>query len=71
MHQLAELERLGVPVRVLMLCACSNGMGRHTFWFMRRVNTARAVAFNVFLALPFVYELRQLLDWALTPTTLT
>lgn len=46
-------------------------MGRHTFWFMRRVTTARAVAFNVFLALPFVYELRQLLDWALTPTTLT
>lgn len=25
---------------------------------------------QVFMALPFVYELRQLLDWACTPTTL-
>lgn len=34
-------------------------MGRGTFWFMRRCTTARAVAFQVFLALPFVYELRH------------
>ena len=51
--------------------ACSNGMGRHTFWFMRHVSTPYAISFQIFMALPFIYELRQLLDWACTPTTLT
>jgi hypothetical protein len=59
--------RCGYPPRA----DASNGMGRHTFWFMRRVSTPRAIAFNAFLALPFVYELRQLLDYATTPSTLT
>ncbi|KAL6770350.1 hypothetical protein ACKKBG_A34605 [Auxenochlorella protothecoides x Auxenochlorella symbiontica] len=48
-----------------------NGMGRHTFVFMRRINIYSSAAFQVFVALPFVYELRQLLDWSCTPTTLT
>ncbi|PRW58918.1 piezo-type mechanosensitive ion channel-like protein isoform X1 [Chlorella sorokiniana] len=51
--------------------AASSGMGRQTFWFMRHVNSTRAIAFQVFLALPFVYELRLLLDWTCTATTLT
>lgn len=34
------------------------GSGRHAFSFMRACTTPRAVAFQVFLALPFVYELR-------------
>jgi hypothetical protein len=46
-------------------------MGRHTFWFMRHVSTPYAISFQIFMALPFIYELRQLLDWACTPTTLT
>lgn len=50
---------------------CRNGMGRHTFVFMRRINIYSSAAFQVFVALPFVYELRQLLDWSCTPTTLT
>jgi len=37
---------------------------------MHKCNTARAVAFQAFLAIPFVFELRQLLDFACTPTTL-
>eukprot|EP00887_Chlorella_sp_A99_P004668 scaffold4.g4668.t1 len=48
-----------------------NGMGRHTFVFMRQVSTLSAICFQVFMALPFLYELRQLLDWACTPTTLS
>ena len=27
----------------------SNGMGRHTFWFMRHVSTPHAVAFQAFM----------------------
>lgn len=46
-------------------------MGRHTFVFMRRVSSLNAVAFQVFAAIPFLYELRQLLDWSCTPTTLS
>lgn len=38
--------------------ASAAGLGRHSFWFMQKCNTLRAVAFQVFLALPFVYELR-------------
>ena len=49
----------------------ANGMGRHTFVFMRHISLANAFTFNLFQAIPFLYELRQLLDWACTPTTLT
>jgi piezo-type mechanosensitive ion channel component 1/2 len=48
----------------------TNGMGRQTFVFMRSVTMASAVAFHAFAAVPFLYELRQLLDWSCTPTTL-
>lgn len=48
-----------------------NGMGRHTFVFMRSLSVPSSAAFHVFTAIPFLYEMRQLLDWACTPTTLT
>lgn len=49
----------------------SNGMGRHTFVFMRSVSVPASLAFHVFTAVPFLYEMRQLLDWSCTATTLT
>jgi hypothetical protein len=49
----------------------ANGMGRHTFIFMRSVSWPASLAFHAFMAVPFLYELRQLLDWSCTPTTLT
>ena len=49
----------------------ANGMGRHTFVFMRSVSVPASLAFHVFTAVPFLYEMRQLLDWACTATTLT
>ena len=45
-------------------------MGRHSFVFMRHVSTLNGLAFQVFAAVPFLYELRELLDWSCTPTTL-
>lgn len=48
-----------------------NGTGRHTMVFMRRVSSLSGLAYQIFAAIPFVYELRQLLDWSCTPTTLT
>ncbi len=49
----------------------ANGMGRHTFVFMRSVSWPASLAFHAFTAVPFLYEMRQLLDWACTATTLT
>ena len=49
----------------------ANGMGRHTFVFMRSVSIPSSVLFHIFAAIPFLYEMRQLLDWACTATTLT
>lgn len=49
----------------------SNGMGRHTFVFMRSISAPASLAFHAFTAVPFLYEMRQLLDWSCTPTTLT
>ena len=46
-------------------------MGRHTFVFMRRVGVLSDLSFRAFLAVPFIYELRQMLDWSCTTTTLT
>ena len=49
----------------------ANGMGRHTFVFMRSISVPSSLAFHAFSAVPFLYEMRQLLDWACTATTLT
>jgi hypothetical protein len=46
------------------------GRGRHAFVFARHVNNFGVVAFHVFQAIPFLYELRELLDWSCTATTL-
>lgn len=49
----------------------SNGMGRHTFVFMRSLTIPSSLAFHIFMAIPFLYEIRQILDWSCTATTLT
>ena len=50
-----------------MVCICwvdlRGGRGRHAFVFSRFPNNAGMVAFHIFQAIPFLYELRQLLDW--------
>lgn len=50
-----------------MVCICwvdlRGGRGRHAFVFARFPNNAGMVAFHIFQAIPFLYELRQLLDW--------
>ncbi|KAK9824077.1 hypothetical protein WJX72_007565 [[Myrmecia] bisecta] len=47
------------------------GYGRHTYVFMRHAGTWGDLGFRIFVAIPFLYELRALLDWSCTPTTLT
>ena len=47
------------------------GRGRHAFVFARHVNNFGTIAFHVFQAIPFLFELRELLDWSCTATTLT
>lgn len=37
---------------------------------MRHVNTWGYLGLQVFCGLPFIYELRAVLDWSCTPTTL-
>jgi len=44
--------------------------GRHAFIFYRKTDFWHLAAFNVFAAVPFLYELRTLLDWTCTSTTL-
>ncbi len=39
--------------------------------FMRHTNMFGWLGMQVFNAVPFIYELRALLDWSCTPTTLT
>jgi piezo-type mechanosensitive ion channel component 1/2 len=38
---------------------------------MRHVNMLGWLGFQIFCAVPFLYELRALLDWSCTATTLT
>ncbi|CAL8464921.1 g4456 [Coccomyxa elongata] len=47
------------------------GRGRHAFVFARHINNFGTMAFHVFQAIPFLFELRELLDWSCTATTLT
>ena len=49
----------------------SNGMGRHTLIFMRSISAMSAIAFHIFTAVPFLYEIRQILDWSCTATSLS
>lgn len=44
--------------------------GRQAFIFMRHVDTWGYLGLQVFCGLPFMYELRAVLDWSCTPTTL-
>ncbi|KAK9863698.1 hypothetical protein WJX84_001768 [Apatococcus fuscideae] len=46
------------------------GQGRHAFVFMRHCNMPGWLGLKIFAAIPFLYELRAILDWACTPTTL-
>lgn len=49
---------------------CRGAGGRHAFIFMRHVNTWGYLGLQIFCGLPFIYELRAVLDWSCTPTTL-
>eukprot|EP00892_Ulva_mutabilis_P011706 jgi/Ulvmu1/8908/UM049_0090.1 len=51
--------------------AAGRGQGRHSFYFYRHVDTPHWAMFQVFRGIPFLYELKALLDWSVTPTTLT
>ena len=44
----------------------SNGMGRHTLVFMRSISLPSAILFHIFVSIPFVYEIRQILDWCVS-----
>ena len=55
----------------VLLLRCRGGRGRHAFVFARHVNNFGTMAFHVFQAIPFLYELRELLDWSCTATSLT
>ncbi|KAG2488469.1 hypothetical protein HYH03_012974 [Edaphochlamys debaryana] len=46
------------------------GGGRHASFFYRRADWAHNLAFNVFYSLPFLYEIRTLLDWTCVTTSL-
>ena len=49
---------------------CRGGRGRHTFVFSRSTGQLSWLGFQTFCSVPFLYELRQILDWSCTPTTL-
>ena len=38
---------------------------------MRQVNVVGFIGYSIFAAVPFLYELRALLDWSCTATTLS
>lgn len=42
---------------------CRGSRGRQAFVFARFPNNLGMIAFHVFQAIPFLYELRELLDW--------
>ncbi|PNH02555.1 Protein PIEZO, partial [Tetrabaena socialis] len=39
-------------------------------FFYRRADNAHYLAFNIFYSLPFLFEIRTLLDWTATTTSL-
>lgn len=45
-------------------------MGRQQFFFYRHTDIFTWALFAGFSAIPFVYEMRAILDWSCTPTTL-
>jgi hypothetical protein len=49
----------------------AGGRGRQAFFFHRRHDLWHLFGFQVFSAIPFLYELRALLDWTCTATTLS
>ena len=49
---------------------CRGGRGRHSFVFSRSTGQLSWLGFQTFCSVPFLYELRQILDWSCTPTTL-
>lgn len=50
--------------------ACRGGRGRHSYVFTRSTGMLSWLGFQIFAAVPFVYELREILDWSATATTL-
>ena len=51
----------------MLVCSCRGSRGRQAFVFARFPNNLGMVAFHVFQAIPFLYELRELLDWCAAP----
>ncbi len=49
------------------LVRCRGSRGRQAFVFARFPNNLGMIAFHVFQAIPFLYELRELLDWCAAP----
>ena len=47
---------------------CRGSRGRQAFVFARFPNNLGMIAFHIFQAIPFLYELRELLDWCASPT---
>lgn len=60
-----------MSIEWVLLLRRRGGRGRHAFVFARHVNNFGTMAFHVFQAIPFLYELRELLDWSCTATSLT
>lgn len=58
--------RSGYPPR-----ASLEGQGRQNFFFFKKYDMVHLTGFYVFQAIPFLYELRALLDWTCTATTLS
>lgn len=46
------------------------GRGRHSYVFTRSTGMTSWLGFQLFAAVPFLYELREILDWSSTATTL-
>lgn len=42
----------------------------HTFFMMGQYNSVNKLIFNVFMQIPFIFELRVFIDWTYTKTSL-
>ncbi len=61
-----KLAQCRLCLRGMLVC-CRGSRGRQAFVFARFPNNLGMIAFHVFQAIPFLYELRELLDWCAAP----
>lgn len=57
-------------VRIAHAVFRRGGRGRHSYVFTRSTGMISWMGFQLFAAVPFLYELREILDWSSTATTL-